>query len=243
MLANTLFIILNLVILESLLSIDNAAVLAIMVKDLPAGQRNKALKYGLMGAYFFRSLCLLFVGFLVHFAWLKAAGGLYLCYLAWKHFTADKDSPEEGTDGADKGWYRGIYNFFQNKIGIFWTTVVMVEIMDLAFSIDNVFAAAAFSDKIVIVIIGVCLGITAMRFISQVFLKLMERYPSLETAAFIVIALLGIKLVLTATCQYIAALAPLNELLHQHSTDLVFSLGMLGIFVVTPFVKGNKLNS
>jgi predicted tellurium resistance membrane protein TerC len=53
-----LLIILNLFVIESLLSVDNAAVLAIMVMDLPEDQRRKALKYGIFGAYFFRGLCL-----------------------------------------------------------------------------------------------------------------------------------------------------------------------------------------
>ena len=47
---NALMIILNLIIIESLLSIDNAAVLATMVMDLPQHQRSKALRYGIIGA-------------------------------------------------------------------------------------------------------------------------------------------------------------------------------------------------
>src|SRR6476659_3792353 len=72
-----------LIIIESLLSVDNAAVLATMVMDLPKEQRNKALKYGIIGAYVFRGLCLLFAAWLVTIWWLKPLGGLYLLYLVW----------------------------------------------------------------------------------------------------------------------------------------------------------------
>ena len=53
-------VVLNLIVIESLLSVDNAAVLATMVMDLPKEQREKALKYGILGAYVFRGLCLYF---------------------------------------------------------------------------------------------------------------------------------------------------------------------------------------
>ena len=79
---STLLIIGNLILIESMLSVDNAAVLATMVMKLSPGQRKKALKYGLVGAYIFRGLCLLLVRYLVGIWWLKGAGGLYLLYLA-----------------------------------------------------------------------------------------------------------------------------------------------------------------
>ena len=68
----------NLIIIESLLSVDNAAVLATMVMDLPEKQREKALKWGIWGAYIFRGLALLFASFLIQFWYLKPLGGLYL---------------------------------------------------------------------------------------------------------------------------------------------------------------------
>jgi predicted tellurium resistance membrane protein TerC len=68
----SLAIIGNLIIIESLLSVDNAAVLATMVMDLPEKQRDKALKYGIWGAYIFRGLAMIFASVLLKFWWLKA---------------------------------------------------------------------------------------------------------------------------------------------------------------------------
>lgn len=192
---NALIIILNLIIIESLLSIDNAAVLATMVMDLPQHQRAKALRYGIIGAYVFRGLCLLFAAWLIKIWWLKPLGGLYLLYLAYDYFRR-KATPQHEDDMLvkEEKWF---YKISYGLIGSFWATVVAVEIMDLAFSLDNVFAAVAFTDNIWLVCIGVFIGILAMRFVAQWFVKLLERYPFLETSAFLVIGILGLKLFLS----------------------------------------------
>jgi len=191
----SILVILNLVIIESLLSVDNAAVLATMVMDLPKEQRNKALKYGIIGAYVFRGLALLFAAFLVKLWYLKPLGGLYLLYLVWDWWKG-KQTEDKEDDFVDKkgNW---LYKMTVGSFGNFWATVALVELMDMAFSIDNVFAAVAFSKNIIIIWIGVFIGILAMRFVAQGFVSLMEKYPFLETCAFIVIAILGIKLTLS----------------------------------------------
>jgi YkoY family integral membrane protein len=91
----------NLVLIESLLSVDNAAVLATMVMDLPKEQREKALKYGIIGAYIFRGICLLFAAMLVKVWWLKPLGGLYLLYLCYDYFKTEK-TPEHEDDTLNK---------------------------------------------------------------------------------------------------------------------------------------------
>jgi YkoY family integral membrane protein len=181
-----------LILIESLLSVDNAAVLATMVIDLPAAQRAKALKYGIFGAYFFRGICLILAGFLVSVWWLKPIGGLYLLYLVYEWWKGKQTSGEED-DYVDKNanWF---YRATIGTLGNFWSTVVLVEIMDLAFSIDNVFAAVAYTPNIIAIWIGVFIGILAMRFVAQGFVKLMERYAFLEICAFVVIGILGLKL-------------------------------------------------
>ena len=87
-----------------------------------------------------------------------------------------------------------LYRATVGSIGNFWATVALVELMDLAFSIDNVFAAVAYTPNIIAIWIGVFIGILAMRFVAQGFVRLMEKYPFLETCAFVVIGILGLKL-------------------------------------------------
>src|SRR5215217_344432 len=191
----SLSIIGNLIIIESLLSVDNAAVLATMVMDLPKNQRQRALRYGIIGAYVFRGLCLLFAAFLIQVWWLKPLGGLYLLYLVFKYFVSKK-TPAKSDDLLNKkeNWF---YKATINWLNQFWATVALVEIMDLAFSIDNVFAVVAFTENIILIWAGVFIGILAMRFVAQWFVQLMGKYPFLEPAAFLVIGLLGLKLCLS----------------------------------------------
>jgi YkoY family integral membrane protein len=195
-----LIIILNLVVLESLLSVDNAAVMAIMVKDLPGKQKQRALRYGILGAYVFRGLSLLLVSWLMNVVWLKILGGLYLCYLFIGHLTKRVDTLEEGVVPR-KG--NRLSRYFDRKIGHFWSVVILVNLMDLAFSIDNVFAAVALSDKFWVVMTGVAIGILAIRLVAVKFVKLMEKFPQLEWSAYLVILILGLKLCASGIIHYI----------------------------------------
>lgn len=223
-----LLIILNLILIESLLSVDNAAVLATMVLDLPKAQRSKALRYGIIGAYFFRGICLLLASWLVKIWWLKPLGGLYLIYLAFDYFRGK--SGEEGAESVDKGKNR-IYKATVGMMGKFWATVALVEVMDLAFSIDNVFAAVAFTDNIFLICTGVFIGILAMRFVAQGFVKLMETYTFLETVAFIVIGVLGLKL-LAALFSHFYPESQFTQILDSEYTDLGVSIFTVAIFIL-----------
>ncbi len=236
-----------LILIESLLSVDNAAVLATMVMDLPQEQRKKALKYGIWGAYFFRGVCLILAGFLVTIWWLKPLGGLYLLYLVYDWWKG-KQTKQVDDDLLEKeaSWF---YKVTVGKLGVFWSTVILVEIMDLAFSIDNVFAAVAFTPNIIAIWLGVFIGILAMRFVAQGFVQLMSRFRFLETCAFLVIAILGIKLLLSIYIHYYPChsfsifLEGSNECLHSQglpipeghtvaSGELVTSLLTMSIFFV-----------
>ena len=70
-----------LVVLEGLLSADNALVMAIMVLGLPRDLQQKALRYGLVGGFAFRIIATLLAAYLMEVAWIKLAGGAYLAYL------------------------------------------------------------------------------------------------------------------------------------------------------------------
>jgi len=225
----SLAIIGNLIIIESLLSVDNAAVLATMVMDLPENQRDRALKYGIWGAYIFRGVAMVFASALITIWWLKPIGGLYLLYLVFDWYKGkQKEGDEEETVNKEGNWF---YKMTVGSIGTFWATVCLVEIMDMAFSIDNVFAAVAFTPNIILVCIGVFIGILAMRFIAQWFVKLMERYNFLETAAFIVIAILGIKLTLSLYEHFYPESA-FSTFLGSHAADIGISVLTVAIFFV-----------
>ncbi|MCX6312058.1 MAG: TerC family protein [Bacteroidetes bacterium] len=232
-----LLIVLNLILIESLLSVDNAAVLATMVMDLPKEQRGKALKYGIIGAYVFRGISLVLASFLIKVWWLKAAGGVYLLYLAVNYFVT-KATPETDDDTLNKkqSWF---YKHTLGMLGPLWATVVMVEIMDMAFSIDNVFAAVAFTNNIWLICIGVFIGILAMRFVAGIFVKLMEKYHFLEQAAFLVIFILGIKLTITLWTHF-APFSAVAIFLDSQKADLYISIMTVSVFVL-PIITSKLL--
>ena len=209
-------IFLNIMILEIVLSIDNAAVLAAMVKELPKEQQKKALTYGIAGAYVFRGLALLFASVLIKLVWLKVAGGLYLMYLA---YNALSTNVEQG--GESKMTIKIPF------LSALWSTIVAIEMMDLVFSIDNVFAAVAFTPNLWLICGGVFIGILAMRFATTKFVKVLEKNPILERVAYWVIGALGLKLVS-------------SYWLHDLNTewiDAVFSILTLLAFIIPLIIK------
>ncbi len=219
----------NLIIIESLLSVDNAAVLATMVMDLPQDKRGKALKYGIWGAYFFRGLAMIFAAVLIKIWWLKPIGGLYLLYLVFDWYKSKQtESTEDDTIDKKSNW---LYKATVGSLGTFWATVALVELMDMAFSIDNVFAAVAFTPNIILVCFGVFIGIFAMRFIAQWFVNLMERYAFLETAAFIVIGILGFKLLLSLFEHFFPE-SIVSKFLSSHTADIGISVITVAIFFI-----------
>jgi YkoY family integral membrane protein len=177
-------IIFSLIIMEGLLSSDNALVLAIMVKHLPVKQRKKALFYGILGAYAFRFIAIGFGTLLISLWWIKLLGAGYLLWMALKYFK-DKLKGQAGEEEVK-----------ENNFG-FWRTVIAVELMDIAFSADSILAALGISDKLWVLWIGAILGILMMRGVAQIFVALIEKFPELETTAYLLIGFIGIKMLLT----------------------------------------------
>jgi len=169
-----------LVFLEGILSIDNALVLAMLARGLEPKLQRKALTYGLIGAVVFRFASLFIVSHLMQWTWVKFVGGAYLLFIAIKHFIKGEQSHEDQETAA-----RG-----------FWKTVVVIELTDVAFAVDSILAAVAVSDKFIVVFIGGVLGIIMMRFAASVFLKLLQRFPRFEATAYLLVMLIGAKLVI-----------------------------------------------
>lgn len=182
-------IILSLVLIECLLSVDNAIVLAAQTQKLPDKvQQEKSLFYGLWGAYVFRFIMIGLGAYLINFWEVKVFGALYLMYLSLNHFWKMRH-PESVRHREKKGRFQ--------ILPLFWSVVVSIELMDMVFSIDSILASLAVSPNPVIVLIGGLIGILCMRGIAEVVMRLMEILPELEVTAYILIALIAVKLFLT----------------------------------------------
>jgi YkoY family integral membrane protein len=177
-----------LVLLEGLLSADNALVLAILVLGLPRHQQRKALRYGILGAFLFRILATLLAVHLLAVAWVKLIGAIYLLYLSWKHFFGHAGGAEERRSiQPAKAWL---------GLSAFWATVVKVELTDIVFAVDSILVAVAMSNKTWVIISGGLLGIITMRMVIGQLLVVVRRYPALVDGAFVIIAWVGIKLLI-----------------------------------------------
>jgi YkoY family integral membrane protein len=175
-----------LVLLEGLLSADNALVLAILVLGLPRADQRKALRYGIAGAFAFRILATLLAVQLIAFGWVKLVGALYLLYLTFKHFFGHTTTERRNIPPARPGF----------GLSAFWATVVKVELTDIVFAIDSILVAVAMSSKTWVIITGGILGIITMRMVIGQLLAIVRRYPALVDGAFIIIAWVGIKLLI-----------------------------------------------
>ncbi|MFH1010961.1 MAG: TerC family protein [bacterium] len=169
----------TLVVLEGLLSADNALVLAVLVQHLPKGQRQKALLYGIFGAFFFRFVGLLGAFWIIHFWYLRALGGGYLLYLSSKHFIWHASKGGDGERRTGPG---------------FWRTVLTVELTDIAFAIDSILVGVGLSRKLWVVYLGGVLGIIAMRFAAGAFLRVLDRFPGVEHTAYALVGWISVKL-------------------------------------------------
>jgi tellurite resistance protein TerC len=196
-------ILVQLIFLECILSIDNAAVLGAMVSVLsdkdeipwPKGltavghalnklmgkQRTGALRVGLIMAYVLRGAMLLAASFIIQHPWLKVIGALYLVRLAVEDLGATGNESDDDEEKSIK--QRG-----------FWMTVLVVNLMDMAFSIDNVVAAVSLSDKLWVVMAGVAIGILVMRFAAGIFSYIVQKEPVLVKAAYILVLNIGVEL-------------------------------------------------
>ena len=176
-----------LVVLEGLLSADNALVLAILVLGLPKKDQRKALRYGIVGAFFFRILAILLAVHLIQVAFVKLIGAAYLLWLSYSHFFGRGEGEDRRAIKPATGWL---------GLSPFWATVAKVELTDIVFAVDSILVAVAMSPKTWVIITGGILGIIAMRLVIGQLLRVVRRYPALVDAAFIIIAWVAIKLLI-----------------------------------------------
>ena len=174
-----------LVTLEGLLSADNAMVLAVLVLGLPKSQQRQALRYGILGAFAFRTLATLLAVYLIRLAWVKLLGAGYLLYLVYRHFGTGQSSEDRRKAPKAQPWM---------GLTAFWATVVKVELTDIVFAIDSILVAVAMSPKLLVILTGGVLGIIMMRLVIGRLLSLVERFPPLVDGAFVIIAWVGAKL-------------------------------------------------
>lgn len=178
---DTLLLLPVLILLELVLSADNAIALAAIAQGLDTEElQKKALNIGLVAAFILRVSLILAAGWVLKYWQFEIAGALYLLWLVFQHFTS-----EENEDGSKSG----------PKFGSLWQAIPTIALTDLAFSLDSVTTAIALSKDILIVLLGGTIGIIALRFMAGLFIRWLEIYVHLEDAGFVTVAFVGLRLI------------------------------------------------
>lgn len=231
-------IILTLILMECLLSVDNAVVLAARTQVLPTKkEKEKSLLYGLWGAYLFRFIVIGIGTYLINFWEIKLAGSIYLFYLCFRFFYDQrhpKQAAEHEKEKEERKEERAKAKGKKKRkhvLSLFWRTVISIESMDIVFSIDSVLAALAVSNNPVVVLIGGMIGILCMRGVAEIIIKLMEIIPELQPMAYVLIGIIALKLLL--------ALPPLRwEMPNTAFAIIVFTI--LALTIIFHFIRVKK---
>ncbi len=230
-------VLLSLILLEGLLSADNAIVLAVMVRHLPPKEQKHALMYGLAGALIFRIIAIFLITILAQYWEIQVLGGLYLLYMAGAHIKEffDKRKEDETEEIVEPKKQSG-----------FWATVIKVELTDIAFAIDSILAAVAIAitlphisetsigginlGQFTVMVIGGFVGVVIMRYAANIFIRVLETKPGLEIAAFLIVGWVGIKLFVIAAAHEKLALIP-HDFPHSTLWTVIFWVVLLGLLV------------
>jgi YkoY family integral membrane protein len=235
-----------LIVLEGLLSADNALVLAVIAKHLPENQRSKAINYGIIMAFAFRFAALFAISFIANVWQVQAIGAAYLLYLGLKHVIRDMFGKKEAhkeekeSSGSAKG---------------FWGTVGKIALADLAFAIDSILAAVAlalglpdspFGDfggmdaaKFGVVVLGGIAGLVLIKYAAGWFIKLLTKRPALETTAYAIVAWVGVKLAIITLAHHDIGVLD-HDFPHSTLWTVIFYGVLVAIALLGWFSPANK---
>jgi len=228
--------------LEGLLSADNALVMGVIVKDLPENERKKALFYGLLGAFVLRFAALFAISFVADFWQIQAIGALYLIYIGVKGMIAHHQSED------DK-------ELEQPVKASLWRTIIKVELTDIAFAVDSILAAVAIAvslpetslpslggmdgAKFAVIFIGMMAGLILIRVAATYVVKLMNKYPVLEQAAFVIVAWVGVKLAVNTVAHPNVGWIP-ESFIHSFLWKALFWAVMLLIIAISVIIARKR---
>ncbi|MEO7939933.1 MAG: TerC family protein [Burkholderiaceae bacterium] len=161
----------QIIMIDILLGGDNAVVIALACRKLPAAQRTKGILWGTAGAIVLRVVLIAFALTLLAIPYLKLVGAALLIWIGVKLLAPTDDDEHGNIEGSDR----------------LWAAVKTVIVADLVMSIDNVIAIAGAATgagekhQMPLVIFGLLVSVPIIIWGSQLVLKLMDRFPIIIT--------------------------------------------------------------
>lgn len=157
----------QIIMIDILLGGDNAVVIALACRGLPAHQRTKGIIWGTAGAIVLRVILIAFALALLQVPFLKFVGALLLIWIGIKLIAPEEEDAHGSIQGSDK----------------LWGAIKTIIVADLVMSVDNVIAIAGAAQgageqhQLPLVIFGLLVSIPIIVWGSQLVLKLMDRFP------------------------------------------------------------------
>ncbi|WP_212113336.1 TerC family protein [Candidatus Shikimatogenerans silvanidophilus] len=205
----------NIIIVEILLSIDNAIIISSFIEKIKnKKERKKIFNYGIIGACFFRFFFCFFYKIIEKIWWIKTIGGIYLLFISVNTLFE-----------KNKG-------LFYNKKKSFWLNVFLIELIDLSFSIDNVLSCISLSKNIILILFGNFIGILLIRFIINKIIILVSKFYFLKKINFFIIFILGLKL-------FLSSFNIINLTIIENIISLILLLLFIIIIIYYFFFKKN----
>jgi len=156
----------KIMLINLVLSGDNAVIIAMASRNLPEHQRKAAIWLGAVGAVVLRIILVFVALVLLRIPYLQAAGAMLLLYIAIKLLDEDEDAHSDVREAKS-----------------LWQAVWTIMAADFIMSLDNVIAIAAIAKgHIVLIMIGVMLSIPLIIWGSSLVVKLLVRFPVLSFA-------------------------------------------------------------
>lgn len=164
-LLGSIFSVLQITVIDIVLSGDNMGVIALAVRKLPQKQAKSANIIGVVGAIFLRILfaSIITTALLIEWLPIKLLGGLLLLKITWNLINFKSDDQRAGV----------------RSLNSFWGAVYNIMMADMSVSLDNVLAVGGVArGNTVLIIFGLILNIPIIFFGSQLVVKLIQRYKA-----------------------------------------------------------------
>jgi YjbE family integral membrane protein len=155
---------LAIIVIDLVLAGDNAIVIALAARKLPADLRSKAIVWGTVGAIAVRAAMSLAVVALLRIPGLQGAGALLLVWIAYRLLAPPDESDAKGAAGM--------------QVTGFWPAIRTIVVADAVMGLDNVLGVAgAAQGSFLLVILGLLISVPIMVWGSSLILRLVDRYP------------------------------------------------------------------
>ena len=215
---------LNVIMIDIVLSGDNAIVIGMATKDLRGKERKRAIAIGIFLATVLRIIFASTVVYLLRIVGIKFAGGLLLLYVVWKFYRELRRGGGAGDEGGAHG---------KPEARTLKSAVWLILIADVSMSLDNVLAVSGASRENILVLgIGLVFSIILMAVASNYIASKLEKYPQIQWAGLLVILFVAIEMMLSGTHELEEKVFRINLL-----PIVMFMLALGGFALHTRYIK------